>query len=263
MASLPAHGDFAAQAMESVKLHEGAAGEEKIEDPYRSHLVGEGEKETEWRHGEHPTYHLVNALFEHSRTQEWPKGSLEQVVQDLVKSWEMELSHKTRVHHFKTIHPDKFRFSVNGGPWMTASETLEVGSYNALMKTSLEEEHQDYKASKETFESSHDVFKTTFPKGFAWEVLEVYSSPPTVAFKWRHWGVMEGPFKGHAPTNDVIESIGTCIAKVDNDLKIMDLEVYYDPTQFLGQLTKGPKSSNYGEYKQGILGCPFQSDSCP
>ncbi|MCO5559252.1 hypothetical protein L7F22_017460 [Adiantum nelumboides] len=227
-------------------------------DPYRSHLVGEAEKDTEWRHGAPPTYHLVNTLFQQTRTQDWPQGSLEQVVQDLVKSWEMELSHKTHVQHFKTIHPQKFRFSVNGGKWMSAEETLKVGSYNALMTTSLEAEHEAYKASQETFETSHDVFKSTFPGGFAWEVLEVYSGPPTVAFKWRHWGVMEGAFKGHTPTNDVIESIGTCVAKVDESLKIMDLEVYYDPTQFLGQLTKGPKSSQYTVYKPGTIGCPFK-----
>eukprot|EP00250_Pteridium_aquilinum_P011040 c19799_g1_i1 orf=164-940(-) len=248
--------DMAAEALSRVKV-----GDTGIEDPYRFHMFGDAEKETEWRHGGPPAYHAVNELFEQSRTQAWPKGSLEQVVQDLVKSWEMELSHKTLVQHFKTIHPHKFRFSVNGGPWLTAEETLEVGSYNALMKTSLEEEHEAYKPSKETFDSSHDVFRTTFPEGFAWEVLEVYSGPPTVAFKWRHWGIMKGPFKGHVPTNHVIESIGTCIAKVDESLKIMDLEVYYDPTQFLGQLTKGPKAPNYGEYKQGVLGCPFQTTS--
>lgn len=171
------------------------------------------------------------------------------------------MSHKMHAHHFKTIHPEKFKFSVNGGPYLTAEETLEVGSYNALMRTSLEEEHGAYKASKETFESSHDVFRAVFPGGFAWEVLEVYSGPPTVAFKWRHWGHMEGPFKGHAPTHHVIESIGTCIAKVDESLRIMELEVYYDPTQFLGQLTKGTKSPIYGEYKQGMLGCPFHESS--
>lgn len=246
-------GDGVSEGMERASLHE--------EDPYRSHISGEGEKETEWRHHAPPAYHAVNALFQRTRTQEWPKGSLEQVVQDLVKTWEMELSHKMRVQNFKTIHPQDFRFSVNGTPWMTAEETLEMGSYNALLKTSLNEEHETYKPSKETFGSSHEVFKTTFPGGFAWEVLEVYSGPPTVAFKWRHWGVMEGPFKGHAPTNSTIESIGTCTAKVDENLKIVDLEVYYDPTQFLGQLTKGLKSSEYGEYKQGILGCPFENKS--
>lgn len=44
----------------------------------------------------------------------WPKGSLEEVVQNLVKTWEMELSHKTRVSDFKSIHHEKFCISVNG-----------------------------------------------------------------------------------------------------------------------------------------------------
>ncbi|KAH7284829.1 hypothetical protein KP509_34G072300 [Ceratopteris richardii] len=184
------------------------------EDPYRSHMTGEGEKDTAWRHGGPPSYHVVNSLFEQTRTQEWCKGSLERVVQDLVKTWEMELSHKTKLEDFKTLHPQKFRFSVNGGPWLTGQETLKVGSYNALLQTKLEGEHGAYKASQETFESSHDVFRAAFPGGFAWEVLEVYPGPPTVAFKWRHWGVMEGPFKGHPPSHDTINSIGTCIAKV-------------------------------------------------
>ncbi|KAH7284831.1 hypothetical protein KP509_34G072400 [Ceratopteris richardii] len=227
------------------------------EDPYRSHMTGEGEKDTAWRHGGPPSYHVVNSLFEQTRTQEWAKGSLERVVQDLVKTWEMELSHKTKLEDFKTLHPQNFRFSVNGGPWLTGQETLKVGSYNALLQTKLEGEHGAYKASQETFESSHDVFRAAFPGGFAWEVLEVYSGPPTVAFKWRHWGVMEGPFKGHPPSHDTINSIGTCIAKVDEKLRITDLEVYYDPTQFLGQLTATPKSPDYGEYKPGAVSCPF------
>ncbi|KAI5084210.1 hypothetical protein GOP47_0000379 [Adiantum capillus-veneris] len=96
------------------------------EDPYRKHMLEEAEKETEWRHGTPPSYDVVNALFQQMCTQDWPKGSLEQVVQDLVKSWEMELSHKTRAHHFKTIHPEKFRFSVNGGQWMSTEETLKI-----------------------------------------------------------------------------------------------------------------------------------------
>ena len=46
--------------------------------------------------------------------QEWPKGSLEEAVQNAVKLWEMELSHKTRLQDFKTINPEKFMLSVNG-----------------------------------------------------------------------------------------------------------------------------------------------------
>lgn len=37
-------------------------------DKYRSYLVGEGEKDTHWRHGAPPTYDLVNKLFEEGRT---------------------------------------------------------------------------------------------------------------------------------------------------------------------------------------------------
>lgn len=40
--------------------------------------------------------------------QVWPKGSLEEIVQNLVKTWEMELSHKTKVGDFKTIDHEKF-----------------------------------------------------------------------------------------------------------------------------------------------------------
>lgn len=35
-------------------------------------------------------------------------------MQNLVKTWEMELSHKIKVSDFKTIDQEKFRISVNG-----------------------------------------------------------------------------------------------------------------------------------------------------
>lgn len=37
-------------------------------DKYRSHLAGEEEINTQWRHGAPPTYELVNELFEQGRT---------------------------------------------------------------------------------------------------------------------------------------------------------------------------------------------------
>lgn len=91
-----------------------------------------------------------------------------------------------------------------------------MGSYNALMAG---DQYQNYRASKETFESSHEIFRTVFPGGFAWEVLEVYSGPPKVVFKYRHWGVVEGPYKGHSPTGTIAESIGICIAEVNTESK--------------------------------------------
>ncbi|KAG1367761.1 hypothetical protein COCNU_14G002290 [Cocos nucifera] len=148
------------------------------------------------------------------QVQVWPKGSLEEVVQNAIKTWEMELSHKTRLEDFKTINPDKFKFTVNGRRALSGEETLKLGSYNALLQSSLPEELQYYKAGSETFESSHELFRRTFPRGFAWEVVDVYSGPPVIAFKYRHWGYMEGPYKGHAPTGEKVEFYGMAILKV-------------------------------------------------
>jgi len=249
--------EVVAQSLNGLQVNQQ---DEVLEDPYRNHLLGEGELHTAWRHGSAPTYEMVNALFEKGRTQEWPKGSLEEVAQNLVKTWEMELSHKTRVSDFKSIDHEKFRISVNGGPKLSAAETLQVGSYNALMATSsFQGDEAKYQAKKETFESSHEIFRSVFPGGFAWEVQAVYSAPPVVVMKYRHWGVMDGGYKGHAATGEVVESIGIVVAKVDENLKILELEVYYDTAAFLAGLTKGPKSDSYGAYRKGVEGCPYSN----
>ncbi|KAI9186778.1 hypothetical protein LWI28_020756 [Acer negundo] len=86
---------------------------EKVADKYRSFLHDESQ-EISWRHGAPPSYGPINKLFEEGRTKEWAKGSLEETVQNAIKSWEMELSHKTRLQDFKTINPDKFQLFVNG-----------------------------------------------------------------------------------------------------------------------------------------------------
>ncbi|KAJ6950052.1 hypothetical protein NC651_003892 [Populus alba x Populus x berolinensis] len=211
----------------------------KAGDKYRSFLHDEAENITQWRHGGPPTYDSVNQLFEEGRTKEWPKGSLEEVVQNAIKSWEMELSHKTRLQDFKTINPDKFKLIVNGREGLSGEETLRIGSYNALLKSSLPQEFQYYKADEETFESSHDAFRSALPRGFAWEVLSVYSGPPVISFKFRHWGFFEGPFKGHAPTEEKVEFYGFGVLKVDESLRAEDVEVYYDPAELFGGLLKG------------------------
>lgn len=58
--------------------------------------------------------------------QEWPKGSLEETVQNAIKSWEMELTHKTRLQDFKSINPDKFKLIVNGT--YTYTQKLQIQS---------------------------------------------------------------------------------------------------------------------------------------
>ncbi|KAL5228717.1 hypothetical protein ABZP36_016982 [Zizania latifolia] len=219
---------------------EAAAADSSVGDRYRSHLVGDGEKNTVWRHGAPPTFDAVNSLFEAERTQEWPAGSLEETVQNAIKTWEMELSHKVRIEDFKSVSPGRFRLSVNGGRPLTGEETLAVGSYNALLVSPILPGAGAYDADAETFESSHELFRSAFPRGFAWEVIRVYSGPPLIAFKFRHWGHMDGPYKGHAPTGDKVEFFGVAVLKVDEQLRAEDVEVYYDPGELLGDLLKGP-----------------------
>jgi hypothetical protein len=67
---------------------------------------------------------------------------------------------------------------------------LKVGTYNAILPKS-----EYYDNEKSDFSSSHKTFKRMMPT-FAWEVLEVYSGPPVVSFKWRHWGVMKNDYVG-------------------------------------------------------------------
>ncbi|RZR86750.1 hypothetical protein BHM03_00014005 [Ensete ventricosum] len=207
-------------------------------DKYRSYLVGEGEKDTQWRHGAPPTYDLVNKLFEEGRTRARESLASSALV-FLTTSLTMLLSHKTRLGAFKSINPAKFKFFVNGRKGLTGEETLALGSYNALLQTSLPPEFQYYKADAETFESSHDVFRTAFPRGFAWEVLRVYSGPPAIAFKYRHWGYMEGPYKGHAPTGELVEFTGVAVLKVDEQLRAEEVEIYYEPGELFAGLLKG------------------------
>ena len=197
----------------------------------------------EWKHGSPPIYDSVNNVFEQGRTKVWPKGSLEETTQNSIKTWEMEIKYKTCVNDIRTINLEKFKLFVNGREGLSAEETLKVGCYNALLKNSMPNEFKYHKEDEETFESSHNAFWSAFPRGFAWEVINVYTGPPVVTYKFRHWGFFEGPFKGHAPTGEMIQFYGIGIMKVDKYLRMEELELYYDPAKLFGGLLKGPKIS--------------------
>ncbi|KAJ9671429.1 hypothetical protein PVL29_025235 [Vitis rotundifolia] len=139
-----------------------------------------------------------------------------------------------------------------GREGLSGEETLKLGSYNALLKSSLPEEFKYYKAEEESFESSHDAFRSAFPRGFAWEVISVYSGPPEIAYKFRHWGFFEGPFKGHAPTGEMAQFYGLGILKVDESLRVEEAEIYYDPAELFGGLLKGPPIAAPSSHA-----CPF------
>ncbi|XVF64390.1 hypothetical protein PTKIN_Ptkin09bG0165600 [Pterospermum kingtungense] len=226
------------------------------EDKYRSYLYGEGEKYTKWRFGAPPNYDAVNKLFEQGRTKIWPPGSLEEKVQNLVKTWEMEMFHKISPHDYKSVDIKNYTVSVNGRKPLSIEEKKKLGGgYNSFMQTSLPEKLRGYNPAEETADSSHVAFTTAFPRGFALEVIQVYSGPPLIVYKFRHWGYMEGPFKGHAPTGQLVEICGISIMEVDENMKILKIEFFMDRGELLGGLMKGPKLGSGTEHV--ALTCPF------
>ncbi|XP_010464676.1 PREDICTED: pathogen-related protein-like [Camelina sativa] len=196
-------------------LHKPYVATREERDKYRSVL--EDARKVQWRYGYPPDFNSVNQLFEEGQTKVWPEGSLEETVQNAIKSWEMEFSHKVRLQDFKTINPEKFKLFVNG-------------NYSLC--------------------------------GFAWEVLSVYSGPPVIAFKFRHWGYFEGTFKGHAPTGEMVQFLGLGVLKVDESLRAEEIEIYYDPGELFGGLLKGPpisetKTTDTGDNTAEKQSCPF------
>ena len=63
-----------------------------------------------------------------------PTGSVEETVENLVKSWESEASHKVDMSQWKTVDQDKYCVSANGGETLSGKEAKEMGNYNALLR---------------------------------------------------------------------------------------------------------------------------------
>ncbi|KAL2467854.1 pathogenesis-related family protein [Forsythia ovata] len=289
-------------------------------DKYRSYLSEEEIKNTKWNFGP-PNYDDVDKLFEEGRTNIWPVGSLEEKVERLVKTWEMELMHKADPDEYKTLDAKNFKLGVNEDTtsvlaeapdttvkvleffavdpskglndfqfhygvffaymrlreqeirnlmWISEcvaqnqksrvhdSEIVKIGGgYNAFLQTSLPTSLRFYNSEEETADSSQKLFKTTFPRGFVLEILQVYSGPPVIVYKFRHWGFMEGPFKGHAPTGEMVEFIGMAILELDEHSKIVKKEVFSDRGELLAGLIKGKTSNESTE--ETPSGCPIMS----
>ena len=101
-------------------------------------------------------------------------------------------------------------------------ETGKIGGgYNAFLQTSLPPKLRVYDPDQETNESSMAAFRQVFPRGFALEVVQVYSGPPVIVYKYRHWGYMEGSYKDLPPTGELIEVFGIAIFEVRNYLSFL------------------------------------------
>lgn len=184
-----------------------------------------------------PTYDAVNGTYATHRTRRHDRDSLPDVLEWLVKTWEAEVSHKPSPDDIKSVAPG-WTISTNGAPPVTLETFLARGSYNSLMGP-----EDGYDPAAHSFASSHDAFRGAFPDGFAWEVLDVWFPPPTVAFSWHHFGVMKGAYAGHPPTGRMLHLYGSGVAHTTGGggedgsaLRIARVEIFYDPTVLLHQL---------------------------
>lgn len=188
--------------------------------------------DTKWRFGK-PNYARVNKAYFKNRVKTHKEGSLEAIVSKIVKNWEVESHHISDVKQWKTMDTGKFTAQLNGGPTVNAQLMCDIGPYNMLIG-----ETPEYSSGLQTFESANTIFSNVFPDGFAWECLEVLSGPPTVTFKWRHFGEYTGEYTDrngvkHKGNGETINVIGMCIAKVNDSLLIESLDVYYNPEDML------------------------------
>jgi len=184
-----------------------------------------------WRSGK-PDYSKANFEYLSGKTQNHAAGSLEEVVENLVKSWESEASHKVDMSQWNTIDHEVYKVQTNGGKVVDGEDGMKMGNYNALMI-----DCPTYKSyGNHSFEESHELFRDTFTSGFPWEVLKVLSGPPHVVFTWRHWGKFDGNFRGNKGNGEIVEMFGLCRVTVSKELKIQMIEAFFDPETFLQAL---------------------------
>eukprot|EP00092_Neocalanus_flemingeri_P008277 GFUD01008923.1.p1 GENE.GFUD01008923.1~~GFUD01008923.1.p1 ORF type:complete len:271 (-),score=67.76 GFUD01008923.1:85-897(-) len=209
--------------------------------------------EIEWRGGK-PDYTRANYQYLKGKTQNHAAGSLEELVENLVKTWEMEASHFKEISQWTTIDHGNYKVKVNDEEEMNGTVVYEMGNYNALMLNC-----PAYKKYGElSFDESHDLFRGAFISGFPWEVLKVLSGPPHVMFTWRHWGQLDGKFQDNVGQGEQLEMYGMCRVTVNQELKIQKIEVYYDPETFLGALEGkvDPSELKAGKAIIGDVECP-------
>mmetsp|Transcript_33773 Transcript_33773/g.81877 ORF Transcript_33773/g.81877 Transcript_33773/m.81877 type:complete len:177 (+) Transcript_33773:529-1059(+) len=165
----------------------------------------------------------------------------------------MERSHKLDYKAHQSVDQENFRISANGGKVFDNVEANQVGNYNVLMNACPA---NLYDAQNTTWEESHDKFHAAFA-AFPWEVLEVFSGPPKVAFTWRHWGTFTGEYDGNKGEGQLVEMFGFGTAVVNDKLQLKDVEIYYNAEQFINVLRGEKKPEDVNANWKSNTGCPF------
>lgn len=204
--------------------------------PVRSFM---DEPDTEWRFGGPPDYSLANLLYFKGRTKVHEEGSLALIVENLVKTWEMERSHKVQHKQHMSVDQEKFRIGANGWKKYNTAEAQEVGNYNVLLSGASPEL---WDAANITWDDSHHKWHAAFA-AFPWEVLEVFSGPPKVAFTWRHWGHFTGTYDGHKGSGELVELFGFGTATVNDKLQLCEVDIFYKADEFM-EVMKGKRPAS-------------------
>lgn len=195
--------------------------------------------EVRWRYGRAPDYSKTRKVFSETKQKSHKAGSLPELVQNLVKNWEVEASFKPVLSDWRTVDHENYSFAINGSEPEGAEAMLKVGTYNAIIAP-----NEYYSPDYSDFASSHKTFKRMMPT-FAWEVLEVYSGPPTVSFRWRHWGVMKNDYvginnKGERVTAKAhggsIDVQGVTVATVNDKVQLQSVRTWFDPMDMFRQI---------------------------
>ncbi len=234
------------EELEAIKAEFG------LKEPTRSFM---DDPETKWRFGGPPDYSLTNLFYLKQRSKVHPEDSLEKVVENLVKTWEMERSHKVDCKQHKSVDQEKFNISANGGKAYNNVEANKVGNYNVLLDACPA---NVWDAANTTWEQSHDKFHTAFA-AFPWEILEVFSGPPKVGFSWRHWGIFSGTYEGNKGKGELVEMFGFGTATVNENLQLCDVEIYYNAEDFIAVMRgqKKIEDTNSSWRTGDMYTCPF------
>merc|ERR1719215_2097165 len=111
------HGVNAEKLAEMAKEVESLVATHKMRLPVRSFMT---DQEYKWRYGGPPNYTLANLFYLKGKTMNHPEGSLEQIVEDVVKTWEFERSHKVDLAQHKTMDQKNFYISHDGAKKFTS-----------------------------------------------------------------------------------------------------------------------------------------------
>ncbi|KAI0867946.1 hypothetical protein GGS24DRAFT_483812 [Hypoxylon argillaceum] len=213
------------------------------------------DSDAEWRYKQPPDYTKTRKYYAETKSRHHAADSLPHLVENLVKNWEIEASFKTRLADWRTVDAARYSFAVNEGAAVSAAHMLRVGTYSAILAPG-----EYYDPGAMDFGASHKAFKRMMPT-FAWEVLEVYTEPPVVAFKWRHWGEFRGEYSAvnaagegvKVPANGrLIDITGVTVAHLNESMQVTKLKTWFDSDEMFRQMDPGNRA-----VRTPMAGCPI------